>query len=120
MADQQAQQQQQQQPEQKKSSGFKKKDDQKYVVIDCSNGMSFIGESVYGAGARKGEESGPKIKNYIVVRTDTILEQVLGKPDISFESVAKNLYEQRHESANPGTFAPSGFFVGVHNLDEHL
>jgi len=106
--------------EQAKPSGFQKRDDQKYVVIDCSNGMSFIGESVFGAGARKGEESGPKIKNYIVVRTDTILSEVLGKPDVSYEKVAKSLYDQRRASANPGTFAPSGFFVGVHNLDEHL
>jgi hypothetical protein len=93
--------------------------DVKIVVVDCPNGMSYIGHSAYGAGARKGEGATTKINNYIVARTDGLLSEVLGSQR-SFETVAKAEYQSKASSVNPGTFAPGSYVIGVHNLDEHL
>ena len=91
----------------------------KFVVIDCPNGISYIGHNVYGSGARKGEDAGIKIKNYIISRTDSLLGDVLGST-LSFDSVAKAEYEKKAQSVNAGTFSPGDSYVGVHYLDEHL
>ena len=91
----------------------------KFVVIDCPNGMSYIGHSAYGAGARKGDVAGIKIKDYIIARTDGLLGEVLGN-NRSYDSVAKAEYECKAQAVNPGTFQPGDNHIGVHNLDEHL
>lgn len=95
------------------------KTDVKLVVIDCPNGMSYIGQSAYGSGARKGESLSVKIINYVIVRTDGLIGEVMtsGK---SFEVIAKAEYQSKLKTANPGTFSPGPYVVGVHNLDEHL
>lgn len=95
------------------------RDDHKIVVIECPNGMSYIGQSVFGAGARKGEEGGAKIKDYVVVRSDGLLGEVFSSQK-SFEAVAKTEYQNRAGTRNPGTFQPGSYVLGVHNLDEHL
>ena len=95
------------------------RDDIKLVVIDCPNGMSYIGQSAYGSGARKGESLSIKIINYVVARTDALLGEVMSSGK-SLEVVAKAEYQSKLAKANPGTFSPGPHVIGVHNLDEHL
>ncbi len=95
------------------------KDEAKLVVVDCPNGMSYIGQSAYGSGTRKGENVSVKIINYVISRTDGLVGEVLNSGK-SFEWVAKAEYRSKLATANPGTFAPGPYVIGVHNLDEHL